>query len=311
VSQQGINVGVIGLGNMGAPIARHLAAAGFVVHGYDVRPAARDGLRDDGGIPAGSCAEVAAAAEVVLTSLPTAAALDAVIDGPDGLLAGAKPDLLVLETSTFAVATKERVREILQRHGAAMLDCPISGTASQLADRDVAVYASGDPDLIASVRPVLAAFSRTQYDVGSFGNGTKLKLIANHLVTVHNAAAAEALLLAESAGLDLALALQVLTDGAGTSRMLEVRGPMMLAKDFTKANMRLDGYQKDIDLIGAFARDVHCPLPLFAASAQLYLAALAQGRGAEDPAVIAAVLEGMRQRYPSLPKRSEAAVEPE
>jgi len=93
--------------------------------------------------------------------------------------------------------------------------------------------------------------------------------------------------------LSASLALEALSDGAGNSRMLEVRGPMMVAGDFTQANMRLEYFQKDIDLISGLSREVRCPLPLFAASAQLHLAALAQGRLAEDPACVFAVLKGM------------------
>ncbi|PZS16078.1 MAG: NAD(P)-dependent oxidoreductase [Pseudonocardiales bacterium] len=275
---------------MGAPMARHLVERGFTVHGFDVRPAALANLESAGGLVAGSPAALASAVQVVITSLPSSAALDSVINDDDGLIAGASPGLTVVETSTLSIAAKEQGYAELARSGITMLDCPLSGTASQMETRDVAVYASGDRDALARQQEVLAAFSRAQYNVGRFGNGTKLKLIANHLVTIHNVAAAEALLLAERAGLDLEFALAALTDGAGSSRMLEVRGPMMVAKDFSRPNMRLDGYVKDIDLIGSFGRDLECPLPLFAACAQLYFAALAQGRHAEDPAVVHAVL---------------------
>jgi 3-hydroxyisobutyrate dehydrogenase-like beta-hydroxyacid dehydrogenase len=191
------------------------------------------------------------------------------------------------------VAVKEEARQALAARGTILLDCPLSGTASQMRKRDIAVYASGDHSAIERTRPVLAAFSRVQYEVGAFGNGMHMKLIANHLVTVHHTAAAEALLFARRAGLDPALALQALSDGAGSSRMLEIRGPMMLTGDFSHANMRLEYYQKDIDLINDLARTARCPLPLFSASAQLHLAALAQGRLDEDPACVYAVLEGM------------------
>jgi len=271
-------------------MARHLVERGFTVHGFDVRPAALANLESAGGLVAGSPAALASAVQVVITSLPSSAALDSVINDDDGLIAGASPGLTVVETSTLSIAAKEQGYAELARSGITMLDCPLSGTASQMETRDVAVYASGDRDALARQQEVLAAFSRAQYNVGRFGNGTKLKLIANHLVTIHNVAAAEALLLAERAGLDLEFALAALTDGAGSSRMLEVRGPMMVAKDFSRPNMRLDGYVKDIDLIGSFGRDLECPLPLFAACAQLYFAALAQGRHAEDPAVVHAVL---------------------
>ena len=286
-------VGVIGLGNMGLPMAGHLAAAGFGVRGYDVRAEAVSALAAAGGEPAASPADAAAGASVVITSLPSVAALRDVVSGEGGLAAAASAGLIAVETSTLPLEAKEEARQALAAAGAVMLDCPLSGTASQMRERDIAVYTSGDAVAIERCQPVLAAFSRVQYQVGTFGNGMRMKLIANHLVTVHHTAAAEALVFASRAGLDPALALRALSDGAGNSRMLEVRGPMMLAGDFSRANMRLEYFQKDIDLISGLARAVSCPLPLFSASAQLHLAALAQGRLDEDPACVFAVLDGM------------------
>jgi 3-hydroxyisobutyrate dehydrogenase-like beta-hydroxyacid dehydrogenase len=286
-------VGVVGLGNMGLPMSGHLLAAGFAVRGYDVRAGAVRALAGAGGQPAASPADAAAGADVVITSLPSVTALLEVISGEGGLAAAAGSGLIVVETSTLPLDVKDEARQILGAAGAELLDCPLSGTASQMRNRDIAVYTSGDTAAIERSQPVLAAFSRVQYQVGAFGNGMRMKLIANHLVTVHHTAAAEALVFAGRAGLDPALALRALADGAGNSRMLEVRGPMMLAGDFTEANMRLEYFQKDIDLISGLAREVSCPLPLFSASAQLHLAALAQGRQDEDPACVFAVLEGM------------------
>jgi 3-hydroxyisobutyrate dehydrogenase-like beta-hydroxyacid dehydrogenase len=288
-------VGVVGLGNMGGPMAAHLLAAGFTVRGYDVRSEAGAELAAAGGVAASGPADAAAGAAAVITSLPSVAALREVVSGPDGLVAGALDGLVVIETSTLPTEVKQEARQALAALGTILLDCPLSGTASQMRERDIAVYASGDQAAIERVRHVLAAFSRVQYEMGGFGNGMRMKLIANHLVTVHHTAAAEALLFAKRAGLDPALALQALSDGAGSSRMLEIRGPMMLAGDFSQANMRLEYFQKDIDLISGLARAARCPLPLFSASAQLHLAALAQSRLDEDPACVYAVLEGMTQ----------------
>jgi 3-hydroxyisobutyrate dehydrogenase-like beta-hydroxyacid dehydrogenase len=286
-------VGVIGLGNMGLPMAGHLLAAGFAVRGYDVRPEAAGALARAGGTPAASPAEAVAGAATAITSLPSVAALQEVVGGERGL-AGAAPDgLIVIETSTLPVAAKAEAAEALGRVGAVVLDCPLSGTASQMRARDIAVYASGDPAAIKRSHDVLAAFSRVQHEVGAFGNGMRMKLIANHLVAVHHTAAAEALLLARRAGLDPALALRALSDGAGNSRMLEIRGPMMVEGQFSPANIALAVFQKDIDLISDLARAARCPLPLFSAAAQLHLAAMAQGRLGEDPACVFAVLEGM------------------
>lgn len=286
-------VGVVGLGNMGLPMAGHLVAAGFPVRGYDVRPAATGALEQAGGEPAGSPAAAAADAQVVITSLPSVAALQEVVAGDRGLASVAAEGLIVVETSTLPIDVKDEARRLLADTGAVLLDCPLSGTASQMRGRDIAVYTSGEPAAIERCEPVLAAFSRVRYQVGAFGNGMRMKLIANHLVTVHHTAAAEALVFARRAGLDPALALRALSDGAGNSRMLEVRGPMMLGGDFREANMRLGYFLKDIDLISGLARQVACPLPLFAASAQLHLAALAEGREEEDPACVHAVLEKM------------------
>jgi putative dehydrogenase len=288
-------VAVIGLGNMGLPMAGHLLAAGHRVHGYDLRPGPTAALAALGGVAASDPAAAADGAGVVITSLPSAAALAEVVGGDRGLAAAAADGMIVIETSTLPVPAKEEAARLLGRAGVTMLDCPVSGTASQLRSHDVAVYASGDPDAIGRCRGVLAAFSRVQHVVGPFGNGMRMKLIANHLVAVHHTAAAEALLLARRAGLDPDLALRALADGAGNSRMLEIRGPMMLGGDFTGGSIALAVFCKDIDLISELARAVRCPLPLFTAAAQLHLAALGQGRAAEDPACVYAVLAEMSQ----------------
>jgi putative dehydrogenase len=289
-------VGVVGLGNMGLPMAEHLLAAGFGVRGYDVRPAATDALARAGGVPTASAAETAGGAQVIITSLPSVGALQEVVSGEHGLLGAATEGMILIETSTLPLAAKAEAAQVLGQAGTVVLDCPLSGTAGQMRARDIAVYASGDPATIERSRGVLAAFSRVQHDVGAFGNGMRMKLIANHLVAVHHTAAAEALLLARRAGLDPALALRALSDGAGNSRMLEVRGPMMVEGDFSAANIALEVFQKDIDLINDLARTARCPLPLFSASAQLHLAAMAQGRLDEDPACVFAVLEEMTER---------------
>jgi 3-hydroxyisobutyrate dehydrogenase-like beta-hydroxyacid dehydrogenase len=288
-------VGVVGLGNMGLPMAQHLLAAGFKVRGYDVRSEAVDALTHSGGTAAASPADAATDAAVVITSLASVAALEEVVGGPDGLANADRTGLIVIETSTLQLPVKDEAARVLGEAGMVVLDCPLSGTASQMRERDIAVYASGDPEVIESCHDVLAAFSRVQYQVGPYGNGMRLKLVANLLVTIHHTAAAEALVLAGRAGLDQAMALRALSDGAGTSRMLEVRGPMMVAGDFSQANMRLEIFQKDLDLIANLGRTTHCPLPLFTAAMQFHFAAIAQGRVDDDPAAVFAVLEGLTE----------------
>ena len=271
-------------------MARHLLAAGYRVIGRDVVPDRAEALASVGATCAASAAEVAARADTVIVSLPTVAAFEEVIGGKDGVARVARPGLAIVETSTLPLAVKDRARRLLEDSGATLLDCPISGTGAQLRTKDVVVYASGDTAALARVEPVLAAFSRDWVDMGAFGNGTKLKLVANLLVAIHNAAAAEALLVAERAGLDPRAALAALTAGAGTSRMLEVRGPLMLEGTYGAATMRVQTFAKDLDIIAEFARGLSCPTPLFAAAAQVHLAALAQGHADDDTASVFAVL---------------------
>jgi 3-hydroxyisobutyrate dehydrogenase-like beta-hydroxyacid dehydrogenase len=294
-------VGVVGLGTMGGQIAGHLIAAGYRVVGRDIEPDRAGALAALGGAWAGSAADVAGRADTVLLSLPSVRAFEDVVRGAGGVAASARPGLTVIEASTLPLAVKEDARRLLEDRGAVLLDCPISGTGGQLRTKDVVVYASGDAAALERVAPVLGAFSRDRILLGAFGNGTKLKLVANLLVAIHNVAAAEALLVAERAGLDPRMALAALTAGAGTSRMLEVRGPVMLDETYDTAAMRVSTFRKDLDIIAGFARDLGCPTPLFGAAARVHLAALAQGHGDDDTASVFAVLRRLAGGGPGTP----------
>ncbi|MCV2488845.1 NAD(P)-dependent oxidoreductase [Geodermatophilus sp. YIM 151500] len=284
-------VGFVGLGVMGSAMSGHLLAAGFPVLGFDVDAGRRAQHEARGGSVCASPAEVAAATDVVVTSLPSAAALLAVVDGEQGLAAGARPGLVVVETSTLSPETKEEGRRRAAAFGATLLDCPMSGTGQQARDGDLIAYLSGDPEAKERALPVLVAFTRAQHDLGAFGQGTTMKLVANLLVAVHNVAAAEALLLAQRAGLDLDTVLAAVGDGAGGSRMLQVRGPLMAAGRFDEPTATVATMLKDNALIAGFAASVASPTPLFAASAVLYHAAVAQGRLGEDTACVYGVLQ--------------------
>jgi 3-hydroxyisobutyrate dehydrogenase-like beta-hydroxyacid dehydrogenase len=286
-------VGVIGLGIMGSAYARHLVDAGCAASGYDVDAGALQRFVDGGGRAAAGAREVAGACDVVITALPSVTAIDAVFFGDDGLASGAHDGLVVVEASTLSLAVKERIRVRMAARGVAVLDAPVSGTGSQAKVKDIAIYASGERPAYDRVEAVLEQIARSVRYVGEFGVGSKLKYIANLLVTIHNLSTAEAVVLAQKAGIDPALMIEVVGDGAGASRMLQVRGPMMAAGSYDEPGMKLDVYQKDIDIIAAFAHEVGAPTPLFAQSAVFYTAALAQGRGKQDTAAIASVLKTM------------------
>jgi putative dehydrogenase len=284
------NVGMIGLGIMGSAMSANLIRAGFKVAGYDVVARRRKEHQKAGGIAARSCREVANTCEIMVTSLPSA---DALLDTARKLAESARTGKIVIEASTLPIPVKEEARKLLAARGVILLDCPLSGTGAQARAKDLVVYASGDRKAYRRATAVMEGFARAHYYVGGFGAGSKMKFVANLLVAIHNVAAAEAMVLGMKAGLDPAMVLKVVSDGAGNSRMLEVRGPMMVKGDYSDATMKVQIWQKDMTIIGDFARKLDCPTPLFSASAPVYIAAMAMGRNAEDTAAVCAVLEQM------------------
>jgi 3-hydroxyisobutyrate dehydrogenase-like beta-hydroxyacid dehydrogenase len=281
------SIAVIGLGIMGSAIAKNLIAAGFAVAGYDIDAEKTAALAEAGGMPCGSVAEAVQGRTLAVTSLPSAAALNATVTG---LLAAPQPGLVVAEVSTFPIEAKVAARDRLAAAGMTMLDCPLSGTGAQARTRDLALYGSGDEAAYDSCRDAFAAFARVSHYLGEFGNGSRMKFVANLLVSVHNAAAAEAIVLGVKAGLDPERILEVIGSGAGTSRIFELRGPMMAKGVYTPPTAAMHVLQKDSAIIGAFARSLGVDTPMLNAAAPLYDEAEAQGHGKEDVAAVHAVL---------------------
>lgn len=285
-------VGFVGLGTMGSALSAHLLAAGWRVTGYDI-DAARLAAHTGRGGEAATGPAGAAVGDVVVTSLPTAQALLDVATGAAGLASVAGRGLVVIETSTLPMATKRQARDALAERGIVLLDCPLSGTGGQALTKNVVAYLSGPAQAKALALPVLRAMTRAVHDVGDFGNGSAVKFIANLLVAIHNVAAAEALVLAERAGLDLAAVLTAVADGAGSSDMFEARGPAMAAADYSGPGVTTTVFAKDLEIIAGFAKDTGTPTPLFALASSFYAAALAQGHAGDDTACVHAVLRGL------------------
>jgi len=284
-------VGIIGIGIMGTAMMRNLARDGFEVVGYDTAETAMARLTGAGGIAAASPRDVAEKAEILITSLPSVDAFEQVMAGQGGIASSNGRGQIVIECSTMPIDVKARGEAQLAAQGEILLDCPVSGSGAQAAAKDLVVFASGDEAAFERCREVLAGFSRAQKYVGAFGNGSRMKFIANHLVTIHNLAAAEAIVLGEMAGLDPALVFDVIADSAGSSRMFQIRGPMMVRGQYDEPTATMTTHVKDLDIIGKFAADLHCPTPLFTLAAQYYHAGVAQGRGGQDTGAVCAVLE--------------------
>jgi L-threonate 2-dehydrogenase len=287
------NVGVVGVGVMGFAMANNLHAAGYRVFGYDPVPAAQQRLQDVGGIAVASPREVAEHCPTILFSLPSADALADAIGGGNGVAQAPGAGTVVIECSTLPLDVKRAALDVLARGSKIMLDCPVSGTGAQAARKDLVIFGSGDADAFKRSLPVMGAMSRVQRYLGAFGNGSVMKYIANLLVSIHNVAAAEAMVLGMKAGLDPALLYDTLADSAGTSRMFEVRGPLMRDAQYDQATATIRTHLKDVEIIDAFANGLRCPTPLFSASAQAYYARAAQGFETQDTASVCAVMEGL------------------
>ena len=290
-SAHSIRAGVIGLGIMGGAFAKHLAAAADVrTSGYDLLAANLEAFSACGGRACSSARAVAAEADFVITSLPHSAALESALFGSEGVVAAGRSGLLVVETSTLPLEDKERMRGRLASVGIGMLDAPISGTGPQAQAKDITIFGSGDREEFDRARNILSNFARSVRYVGPFGAGSKMKYIANLLVAIHIVGAAEAIVLGEKAGLDPSLLVEVLADSAATSRMLEVRGPSMATGAYATPMMKVDVFQKDLNIIADFAKQAKCPVPLFSASVPLFTAVAAQGMGLHDTAAVISVL---------------------
>jgi len=285
------NVGMIGLGIMGSAMSKNLVAAGFTVTGYDISPRAVDAFKALGGTAVASVTDVGKAANILITSLPSAKALSGVVEELCTLPRG---DRVLAETSTFTLEDKLAAQAKLTEAGIPMLDCPLSGSGSQAQVRDVLVYGSGERTHYDRCLPAFQGFSRAPHYLGPFGNGSKMKYVANLMVAVHTVVAGEAFTLARKAGLDPAQMFAVVSDGAAGSRALDVRGEMLISDTYLPIRtMPLELWRKDMRVIADFANSLACPTPMFSAAVPLFNAAVASGLGNQDTAAVATVIEMM------------------
>ena len=283
-------VGVVGLGIMGGAFAENLVKAGWDVLGFDVdggrcRAMARRGVKIAPDVTA-----LARGVPVIITSLPKPAALDVTVKS---IVDARVSQRVIVEASTFTLEDKGKAERALRKAGHVMLDCPVSGTGTQAKTKDLAIYASGDRKSIRKLRPLFAAFSRTMHDLGPFGNGSRMKYVANLLVAINNVASAEAIVLGLKAGLDAETVRAMVSTGAGNSRVFELRAPLMVKNRYDHPSMKVSVWQKDMAVIGAFARELGCPTPLFDATVPIYKSAQRTGHAEHDTASVCAVLEKM------------------
>ena len=290
-----MTIGLVGVGLLGAAVAGRLLKAGHRVVGFDIAPDRGRALVTMGGQVAASARAVALASEAVCTLLPTLAAVETAILGPDGVVAAGKPGQVVIQMSTISPALSVRLAAESRARGLDFLDCPVSGTSGVVARGEGMLFVGGERRVFERWRPLLEAMLPRAVYIGAAGQAMVLKLVANLLVGLHSAAAAEALHLARRAGLDPAVALEVLTGSAAGSRMLDIRGPLMVRGEYP-AQMKLDLFMKDLHLIQDAAAAAGAALPLTDTAERLYAAAAGTGHGKEDLAVVLTALAALRPR---------------
>jgi 2-hydroxy-3-oxopropionate reductase len=274
-------IGFIGLGIMGSPMAANLVKAGFDVVGYDRGQGAIDKLVQAGGRGATSVADVVRDADVVITMVPDSPDVEAVVFGDEGVLAFAKPGLLLVDCSSIRPDTSKKVAEAARAHGVRALDAPVSGGEQGAIDATLSIMVGGDAADFEAAKPVLDTLGKTIVHVGGHGAGQTVKA-ANQLVVAGTIElVAEAMVFLEAYGVDMEAAVRVLSGGLAGNAILERKAAGMLKRDF-KPGFRLDLHHKDLGIVQAAAREAGVCIPLGAVVSQLVAALVARGDGALD-----------------------------
>ena len=297
-----VNVGWIGLGAMGAPMAGVLARAGHQVAAYDVNADAATALAGDGVVAAQTVADATRQADVLGIMVATAPQAEEVLFGEGGAAAVLREGAVVLVMSTVGPKPVEEWAERLGESGVLVVDAPVSGGVARAAAGDLLMMVSGPEAALATARPLLHALSRTSPVVGPEpGDGQKVKLVNQLLCGVHIGVAAEALAFAASLGLDAGSTWEVLRHGAAASFMLEDRGARMIDNPSGQVRSALDIFVKDMGLVLDAARDSGFAAPLATTAAQLYEAGRRAGLGRADDSSLIEVLRGQADVAPNGP----------
>ena len=285
-----MKVGFIGLGAMGRPMALHLLEAGHELSVYARRAEAAQPLVDAGATRRATPAEVAAASDVVFTMVTTGADVEAVALGEGGIIQGARAGTVLVDMGTIPPDTARRIAARLAERGIEAIDAPVSGGEVGARNATLAIMAGGKAEVLARVRPLLEKLGRTLVHVGPSGAGQVAKACNQMIMVSCIESVAEAMLLAQRAGADPEKVRQALAGGSAGSRVLEVFGAKMTARDF-KAGVEARLHHKDFGILLNEAVSLGAPLPVAAQVWQQLNALMAQGRGREDTSVLLKVLE--------------------
>jgi 2-hydroxy-3-oxopropionate reductase len=284
------SIGFIGLGIMGKPMSKHLLKAGHTLSVYDLNQPAVADVVAAGAQAARSAADAASRAAVVITMLPDSPDVQAVMAGPDGVFAGARPGTLVIDMSTISpVVTRHLSKEALAK-GLKILDAPVSGGEKGAIEATLSIMVGGEPGVFQEALPIFQVMGKTIVHVGGYGAGQVVKACNQVMVAMQMQAMAEALVLGAKAGVDPAKIIEVLTAGYAQCRVMQVRGPEILKRNF-KPGFKVKLHYKDLNIALATGAEYGVPLPGTALVHEMFGAMKAAGRAEDDHSGVITVLE--------------------
>ena len=283
-------IGFIGLGNIGTPMSQNLLRAGFDVIGFDL--VENSAFVEAGGRFAQSVQDVARQAQVVVQSLPTVAALDSTVSG---LLEAAQEGLIVIDISSYPVDSKKQAAKRLAEQGGAMLDCEISGLPFMVANRTAVIFQAGDKATVDRLQDIFEGMADRCFYLGEFGSATKMKLLANMMVAIHNSVAGEVLNLAARIGVDPETVIKVLGPSAAGSVTFSNKAPIMISRDFEGGAGPFRHMVHYLDRASEMAKQAGAATPLLDKTRECYQLADKQNRGDQDIAAVIEILEAASQ----------------
>jgi 3-hydroxyisobutyrate dehydrogenase-like beta-hydroxyacid dehydrogenase len=288
-------IGFVGVGKIGMPISENLIKSGRRVVGYRRHSLAE--FEKIGGVPARSAADVGAQADIVFSCLPSTAALDDVVHGPDGLVHSARPGQIVIELGSHPLPDKQRQIAPLGEKGAVFIDGEVSGTPGMVSAKKGVIYLAGDAEACKKIESVVAGFADSCLYFGAFGAASRVKLINNLLVAINIAATAEAMALGLKAGVDVPLLIKAISTGSGGSTQFGIRAPWMAERRFQPVQGSVPGLQHYFGMIADFAGSVGVATPLLDCVKPLYERFMAMGLGDNDVAAMVDVIGALPREH--------------
>ena len=285
-------IGFVGLGIMGKPMARNLMQAGYALTVYDIVGEPVEELATEGATPAASSAEVAATTDKIITMLPDSADSERAILGPNGVLEGAKPGSIVIDMSSISPIVSQKIAAECARQGVAMLDAPVSGGEPGAINGTLAIMVGGRQEIFDQCVDLLRVMGGNVALTGEVGAGNTTKLANQIIVALNITALSEALVLAQKAGVDPEKVFQAIRGGLAGSAVMEAKAPMMLERNF-QAGFRIRLHQKDLRNVLQAAQELNVPLPATALVQQMLGALVNAGESEADHSAILHFVENL------------------